>query len=64
MKAIGYTQAGPVDGEGALVAFEATRPDLGPQDVLVAVKGVSVNPVDTKLRAVRAPAGGHGILGF
>lgn len=64
MKAIGYTQAGPVDGEGALVAFEATRPDLGPQDVLVAVKGVSVNPVDTKLRAGRAPAGDHGILGF
>ena len=64
MKAIGYTQAGPVDGSGTLQAIELGKPQLGPRDLLVRVKGISVNPVDVKLRANRAPEGGPGILGF
>lgn len=64
MKVIGYTQAGPIDGSGALQMREADMPKLGPHDLLVAVKGISVNPVDVKLRAVRVPATEIGVLGF
>lgn len=64
MKAIGYTQTGPVDGSGALSLVEVEKPQVGPRDLLVAVKGISVNPVDVKLRAARTPEGGPGILGF
>lgn len=64
MKALGYTQNGPIDGAGALDSGDIDRPTLGARDLLVAVKGISVNPVDVKLRAARAPEGKIGILGF
>ncbi|KAF0675962.1 1-deoxy-D-xylulose-5-phosphate reductoisomerase [Profundibacterium mesophilum KAUST100406-0324] len=64
MKAIGYDTAGPIDAPGALVEVTAARPEIGPHDLLVEVRGVSVNPVDTKLRAAAAPEAGHRILGF
>lgn len=64
MKAIGYETAGPVDAPGALKQFEAARPEPGPRDLLVEVKGVSVNPVDVKLRAAADPETGPRILGF
>lgn len=51
MKAIGYTQAGPIDAENALIAIDAPKPEIGPRDLLVEVKGISVNPVDWKVRA-------------
>ncbi|MCA1288455.1 zinc-binding alcohol dehydrogenase family protein [Salipiger bermudensis] len=60
MKTIGYTQTGAAT---VLTAQEADRPALRPRDLLVAVMGISVNPVDVKLRANRAPEG-LGILGF
>ena len=60
MKAIGYTETGPAT---QLIEQDVSRPTLRPRDVLVAVKGISVNPVDVKLRAARAPDG-LGILGF
>lgn len=49
MKAIGYKKAGSVD---QLIEFEADTPELGALDLLVEVKGVSLNPVDVKVRAV------------
>jgi zinc-binding alcohol dehydrogenase family protein len=64
MKALGYTQNGPIDGVGALRLIEVDHPQLGPRDLLVAVKGISVNPVDVKLRAVSAPEADFGILGY
>jgi zinc-binding alcohol dehydrogenase family protein len=64
MKVIGYTQAGPIGGNGALQLMDAPKPQVGPHDLLVAVKGISMNPVDVKLREVRAPEGAFGILGF
>ncbi|MBK1880117.1 zinc-binding alcohol dehydrogenase family protein [Pelagicoccus mobilis] len=54
MKAIGYTQAGPIDAQNALVAFDAPTPELAPHDLLVEVKGISLNPVDVKVRAAEA----------
>ncbi|EJN08026.1 zinc-binding alcohol dehydrogenase family protein [Herbaspirillum sp. YR522] len=59
MKAIVYTQHGlPTSDERALVDIELPDPTPGPRDLLVEVKAVSVNPVDTKIRrgaAVTAP---------
>lgn len=64
MKAIGYAQAGPIDGSGALQMVDMPKPQVGARDLLVAVKGISMNPVDVKLREVRAPEGAVAILGF
>ncbi len=50
MNAIGYNQTGPITAADALVEFEAPKPDLGARDLLVRVKGISVNPVDVKVR--------------
>lgn len=64
MKAIGYKDAGPISAENALIEFEADVPQPGPKDLLVEVRGVSVNPVDVKVRARMQPEGGPRILGF
>ena len=61
MKSIGYSAAGPAD---RLDMFEVDRPIIGPRDLLVAVKGISINPVDVKLRAAVQPDGGSRTLGF
>ncbi|OYX14106.1 MAG: NADPH:quinone reductase [Rhizobiales bacterium 32-66-8] len=53
MKAIGYTQSLPISDPKALFAFEAPAPVPGPRDLLVRVKAISVNPVDTKVRMRR-----------
>ena len=65
MKAIGYRQNLPVDQAGALEDLELPAPQPGPRDLLVRVKAVSVNPVDTKVRRNRAPkAGQPEVLGW
>jgi NADPH:quinone reductase-like Zn-dependent oxidoreductase len=43
MKAVGYRSAGGVE---VLTDIEIPRPAAGPRDLLVAVRAVSVNPVD------------------
>lgn len=51
MKAIVYTQHGlPIDDPQALIETDLPMPLPGPHDVLVEVRAVSVNPVDTKIR--------------
>lgn len=64
MKAIGYQKAGPISEADALIEFKAELPHLGPYDLLVEVCGVSVNPVDVKLRADVQPEGAPRVLGF
>ena len=64
MRAIGYKQAGPIDAADSLIEFEAETPELKPRDLLVEVRGVSVNPVDTKVRGGRPPIGDIGIMGY
>ena len=64
MKAIGYKEAGPITAPDALVEFEAVAPEPGPHDLLVKVLGISVNPVDVKLRANAPPDQYAKILGF
>ena len=51
MKAISFTQhALPIDNPQALIDISLPRPTPGPRDLLVEVREVSVNPVDTKVR--------------
>ncbi|OGN51155.1 MAG: NADPH:quinone reductase [Caulobacterales bacterium RIFOXYB1_FULL_67_16] len=65
MKAIGTTGPRPVSDPAALIAFDAPEPQLRPRDLLVAVKAVSLNPVDVKVRANRRPqAGETSVLGY
>jgi len=61
MKAIGYSTAGNAD---TLEIIEMDQPVVGPRDLLVAVEGISVNPVDVKLRAGVEPEGAARVLGF
>jgi zinc-binding alcohol dehydrogenase family protein len=53
MKAIGYKTAGGVE---VLTEIDLPRPTPGPRDLLVAVRGVSVNPIDVKRRQREKPA--------
>lgn len=65
MKAVGYTKSLPVDAPDALIDFEAEKPEPKGHDIRVAVKAVSVNPVDTKVRKrAEPPAGETKILGY
>ncbi len=64
MKAIAYKDAGPISADNALTEVELERPRPGPKDLLVEVRGVSVNPVDVKVRASMQPEGGPRVLGF
>ncbi len=62
MRAVAYSTAGPID---SLVDVDVPEPVLGDRDLLVEVKAVSVNPVDTKVRRkVSAPSGEWKILGW
>jgi len=59
MKAVGYRESLPISEENALIDFELPDPQPGGRDLLVAVKAVSVNPVDTKVRRNTQPAEGE-----
>jgi len=64
MKAIGYYQTGPINAPNALIEFEAERPALEAHDLLVEVRGISMNPVDTKVRTRMAPENGTKVIGY
>ena len=55
MKAIGYTDNGPA---AVLTDLELSEPTPGARDLLVEVRAISVNPVDTKVRTNTAPDDG------
>src|SRR3954469_9958364 len=65
MKAIGYQKSLPIDAAASLVDFETAKPEPTGRDIRVAVKAISVNPVDTKVRKrAEPPEGEDKILGF
>ena len=65
MKAVGYQKSLPIDDEAALLDIELPKPEPAGRDLLVAVKAVSVNPVDTKVRRRSAPPPGEfKVLGY
>ncbi|MFP3385296.1 zinc-binding alcohol dehydrogenase family protein [Tritonibacter sp. SIMBA_163] len=51
MKAVGFTHYLPVEDANAFLDLEVDKPEPKGHDILVAVKAVAVNPVDTKVRA-------------
>ena len=64
MKAIGYSKNGPITAENALEDIDVPLPELRGHDVMVQVKGISINPVDSKIRTNIGPAEGYKIIGF
>ncbi|QXI15078.1 zinc-binding alcohol dehydrogenase family protein [Pseudomonas hamedanensis] len=65
MKAIAYYASLPISDTNALQDIELPEPVAGPRDLLVEVKAISVNPVDTKVRQNVAPENGAAkVLGW
>jgi NADPH2:quinone reductase len=65
MKAVGYRTSLPVDNPESLLDIEVAKPEAKGRDLLVEVKAVSVNPIDTKIRMRQAPENGeYKILGY
>jgi len=65
MKAIGYIHSRPIDADDALLDIQLPEPTPGPRDLLVEVRAISVNPVDTKVRQRAEPAAGeYKVLGW
>jgi NADPH2:quinone reductase len=64
MKAVGFRKSLPINEAESLIDFERPEPEPRARDLVVEVKAVSVNPVDTKLRMAGVPEGETKILGF
>src|SRR5258708_24340841 len=65
MKAVGYKKSLPIDAADALIDFEAPEPEPTGRDIRVAVKAISVNPADYKMRTrVEPPEGQIKFLGY
>lgn len=65
MRAVGFNQNQPISSETALVDIDLPMPEAKGRDLLVEIKAISVNPVDTKTRknAVLEP-GQFKVLGY
>lgn len=55
MRAVAYKQPGAIDRSDALLDIELPEPVARGRDLLVQIKAVSVNPVDTKVRGGSGP---------
>jgi len=65
MKAVAYYQSYPIEHLQALQDVELPEPVPGPRDLLVEVRAISVNPVDTKVRRNTQPEAGQAkVLGW
>ena len=65
MKAVGFNAPFPINHPDALLDIDLPTPTPEALDILVAVKAVSANPADVKIRQNHQPAAGnHRILGF
>ena len=65
MKAIAYYASLPINDPKSLQDIQLPEPVAGPRDLLVEVKAISVNPVDTKIRQNVAPENGDAkVLGW
>lgn len=65
MRAIGYRTPGDLDAPDSLQDITLEMPSPGPRDLLVEVRAVSVNPVDTKVRRrAAADPGAWKVLGW
>src|SRR5437764_10993999 len=59
MKAVGYKKSLPIEDANSLIDFETAKPEPKGRDIRVAVKAISANPVDYKVRKRAAPPEGE-----
>ncbi|MTD42046.1 zinc-binding alcohol dehydrogenase family protein [Erwinia sp. CPCC 100877] len=64
MKAVGFYEGLPIDNEKSFVDAWQPIPEPKARELLVKVKAVSVNPVDTKLRQTTKKQAALRVLGF
>jgi zinc-binding alcohol dehydrogenase family protein len=65
MRAVGYQKSLPIEDEAALVDIELPTPEPKGRELLVEIRAVSVNPIDTKVRRrVGGDAGSWKVLGW
>jgi len=65
VRAVGYQKSLPIDDPHSLVDIDLPKPDPKGRDLLVEVRAISVNPVDTKVRRRAEPEpGGWKVLGW
>jgi len=66
MKAVACFKPLPSSHDDSLVDVSLDRPSPGPHDLLVEVRAISVNPIDTKIRGTytAAPGGPGKVLGW
>ena len=57
MKAVALTHHLPIDDPASLLDVDLPKPVPSGHDILVAIKAIAVNPVDTKIRAGRGKTG-------
>jgi NADPH2:quinone reductase len=64
MKAVAFTHSKPITDDDALLDFDLAVPEPRRHDLLVEIRAISVNPVDTKIRQRNEPLGEPRVLGF
>ncbi len=65
MRAVGYKNPGPIEHPSSLHDIELPMPEAKGRDLLVEIRAISVNPVDTKVRRrAGAEDGGWRVLGY
>ncbi len=65
MKAIGYQKSLDINHQDSLIDIELPTPKPSGRDLLVKIDAISVNPVDTKIRAnVQPEDGGYKVIGW
>jgi NADPH:quinone reductase len=62
MKVVSFYKSLPIKDPESFLDLTGDPPRPGPRDLLVEVRAISVNPVDTKIRAGAGPAKPQGVL--
>ena len=55
MKAVGFLNSLPIEADDSLLDVDLPTPDIGPNDLLVSIEAISVNPADAKRRIRTSP---------
>lgn len=65
MRAVAYRQSLPIEDPASLIDVQIDAPEPAGRDLLVEIRAIAVNPVDTKIRMRAAPQpGSQRVLGW